>query len=76
MENKENIGYPFSLDKNMDKTLTNSTKLQIKTSSITTLAGELDMEKEYLAKLKIQRQKTEKLHYEYVKLRKEKEKMK
>jgi hypothetical protein len=57
MEDKENIGLGISIDKNMDKILTNSTKLQIKTGSINALVSELDMEKEYLSKLKIQRQK-------------------
>ena len=57
MEDKENIGFGIGIDKNMDKILTNSTKLQIKTGSITSLVNELDMEKEYLSKLKIQRQK-------------------
>lgn len=57
MEDKENIGLGISIDKNMDKILTNSTKIQIKTGSINALVSELDMEKEYLSKLKIQRQK-------------------
>lgn len=57
MEDKENIGLGMCMDKNMDKMLTNSTKLQIKTGSINALVSELDMEKEYLSKLKIQRQK-------------------
>lgn len=57
MEDKENLGFAVGLDKNIDKILTNSTKLQIKTGSINSLVNELDMEKEYLSKLKIQRQK-------------------
>lgn len=57
MENKENFGYGYSINKSLDKTLGNSTKINIKGGSISSLASDLETEKEYLAKLKVQRQK-------------------
>ena len=57
MENKENFGLGLSMDKSLDKVLGNSTKINMKASSISSLASELEIEKEYLAKLKVQRQK-------------------
>jgi hypothetical protein len=45
MDNKENINYTLGIDKNLDKTLTNSTKFNIRTNSLSGLANDLDMEK-------------------------------
>lgn len=39
MEDKENLGFVLPADKNIDKLLTNPIKLQIKTSSITSLTN-------------------------------------
>lgn len=39
MENKENFGYAFTIDKSLDKTLGNSTKINLKSSSISSLAS-------------------------------------
>jgi hypothetical protein len=45
MNNKENMNYTLSKDKNLDKAFTNSTKFNIRTNNISGLANDLDMEK-------------------------------
>ncbi len=45
MDNKENIAFSLGIQKNMDKTLTNSNKINIRASNINGLVNDLDMEK-------------------------------
>lgn len=57
MDNKENLGLNIGVDKNIDRSFSNTIRMSIKPSNICSMVTELDAEKEYLAKLKIQRQK-------------------
>lgn len=45
MDNKENIAFSLGIQKNVDKTLTNSNKINIRASNINGLVNDLDMEK-------------------------------